>query len=86
LVQTEQWEEALLQTTLALQATKNKPLFLFYKAAILFGNGQSKEGLLQLEEALIRDPKLLKSFVELRPSILQNTQVVDLLARYKRKK
>jgi len=41
---------------------------------------------LQLEEALIRDPKLLKSFVELRPSILQNTQVVDLLARYKRKK
>lgn len=86
LVQTEQWEEALLQTTLALQATKNKPLFLFYKAAIFFGNGQSKEGLLQLEEALVRDTKLLRSFVELRPSVLQNAQVVDLLARYKRKK
>jgi len=86
LFQTEQWEEALLQTTLALQATKTKPLFLYYKAAILFGQGQSKEGLLQLEEALHRDPKLLRRFVALRPSVLQNPQVVDLLARYKRKR
>jgi hypothetical protein len=68
-----------------LQATKNKPLFLYYKAAVLFGAGQSKEGLLQLEEALNQDARLLKRFVSLRPSILQNPQVVDLLARFKRK-
>ncbi|MFM8711611.1 MAG: tetratricopeptide repeat protein, partial [Sphingomonadales bacterium] len=85
LYQAEWWSEALLQTSLALQATKNKPLFLYYKAAVLFGSGQSKEGLLQLEEALHQDARLLKRFVSLRPSILQNPQVVDLLARYKRK-
>jgi hypothetical protein len=85
LYQAEMWEEALLQTTLSLQATKEKPLFLYYKAAVLFGAGRSKEGLLQLEEALDRDARLLKKFVTLRPSILQNPQVVDLLARYKRK-
>jgi tetratricopeptide (TPR) repeat protein len=85
LYQAEMWEEALLQTTLSLQATKDKPLFLYYKAAVLFGAGRSKEGLLQLEEALDRDARLLKKFVTLRPSILQNPQVVDLLARYKRK-
>jgi tetratricopeptide (TPR) repeat protein len=86
LYQAEWWDEAQLQTSLALQATKGKPLFLYYRAAILFGAGQSKEGLLQLEEALRQDAKLLRRFVSMRPSILQNPQVVDLLARYKRKR
>jgi len=31
-------------------------------------------------------PKLLKRFVELNPSILQNQQVVDILAKFKRNK
>jgi hypothetical protein len=39
-----------------------------------------------LEEALIKDPKQVKKFVSLIPSVMQQVQVVDLLARYKRKK
>jgi len=31
-------------------------------------------------------PKLLKRFVELNPAILQNQQVVDILAKFKRNK
>jgi len=36
--------------------------------------------------ALHRSPKLVKKFVSINPSILQNQQVVDLLARYRRNK
>ena len=31
-----------------------------------------------------KSPKLLKRFVELNPSILQNHQVVDIFAKFKR--
>jgi len=31
-------------------------------------------------------PKLLKKFIELNPSILQNRQVVDVVAKFKRNK
>ncbi|HEX4876621.1 MAG TPA: tetratricopeptide repeat protein [Chitinophagaceae bacterium] len=80
------WEEALEQTEAAQQATNGKPIFIYYKAAVLFTAGRSKEALLQLEKALESSPKQLKKFVELNPAILQNQQVVDLLARYKRKR
>lgn len=80
------FEEALEQADAAQQATHGKPLFTYYKAAILFSAGKSKEALLQLEKALEASPKQLKKFVELNPAILQNQQVVDMLARYKRKK
>ena len=46
----------------------------------------TKEGLLQLERALHKAPKLVKKFVELNPSILQNQQVVDMLAKFRRNK
>jgi len=48
--------------------------------------GKSKDGLLQLELAMEKSPKLIKHFIELNPSILQNPQVVDLLARYRKAK
>jgi hypothetical protein len=48
--------------------------------------GKSKEGLANLEKALSKAPKLLKKFIDLNPSILQNQQVVDVIARYKRNK
>lgn len=80
------YEEAMEQTNNALQATNKKPIFLFYQTAILFAMGKSKEGVLQLEESLTLAPKLLKKFVELNPSILQNQSVVDVLARFKRNK
>jgi len=32
-----------------------------------------------------RNPKLVKKFIEINPSILQVQQVVDLIARYKKR-
>jgi hypothetical protein len=48
--------------------------------------GKSKEAILYLERAMEKAPKLLKRFVELNPSILQNQQVVDIIAKFKRNK
>jgi hypothetical protein len=47
--------------------------------------GRSKEALLQLETALIAAPRQLKRLLELNPSVLQHSGVVDMLARYRRK-
>jgi len=80
------FEDALDQTNAALKITNDKPLFLFYKASVLIASGKTKEGILQLERAMEKAPRLLKRFVELNPSILQNQQVVDVIARYKRNK
>ncbi len=80
------FEEALEQTQAAQQVTNDKPLFVYYKSAILFAMGKTKEATLQLEQALRKSPKLLKKFIELNPSILQNQMVVDVLARFKRNK
>jgi len=79
-------EEAMQQILVAQEIAGDKPLFLFYKSAVLFSKGKSKEALLQLERAMERAPKTLKKFIELNPTILQNQQVVDLIARYKRNK
>ena len=79
-------EEALEQAEAALRITNDKPLFLYYKAAILIASAKTKEALLHLENAMIKSPKLLKKFIELNPAILQNQQVVDLIAKFKRNK
>ncbi len=78
------YDEALDQAAMAFQSTNGKPVFLFYKVAILFASGQSKEALLQLEDAMTKAPKLLKKLMELHPALLQSQAVVDMLARYKR--
>ena len=70
----------------ARQIAGDKPLFLFYQSAVLFAMGKSKEALLVLQCAMERAPRLLKKFIELNPTILQNQQVVDLIAYYKRKR
>lgn len=80
------FDEAVEQSDAALKVTGQKPIFFFYKAAALFGAGKAKEGILQLERALEKAPKLLKKFIELNPAILQNQLVVDVLARFKRNK
>jgi hypothetical protein len=72
--------------TIAETKTGDKPIFQFYRAAILFAMGKSKEALLQLETGLQRAPKLLKKFIEINPVILQNQAVVDLVATFKRKR
>ena len=80
------YEEALEQVFNASRNTSNKPILLFYKSAIFFALGKSKEALVQLEHAMGSDPKLLKQFIELNPSLLQSQQVVDVISRYKRVK
>ena len=78
--------EARQQTMAALNHTNNKTLFLYYLSAILFAMNKSKEALLCLEKALSASTKQLKKFIDLNPAILQNPQVVDLVAQYKRTK
>lgn len=82
----EYFEDALDVVHDALKATGEKPLFVFYKAAILLASGKTKEAVLQLEKAMSLAPKLLKKFIELNPASLQNQYVVDVVARFKRNK
>jgi tetratricopeptide (TPR) repeat protein len=78
------YEEALEQVYNAARNTEAKPILFFYKSVILFALGKSKEGLLQLELAMEKSSKLVKQFIELNPSLLQNQQIVEVIARYKR--
>ncbi len=78
------FDEALEQVMAALIHTDSKPLFIYYKSAILFAMGRSKEALLNLEKALQKAPKQLKEFVALNPTILQNQLVVDTIARHRK--
>jgi tetratricopeptide (TPR) repeat protein len=81
----EYFEEALEQVYNAQKNTYDKPLFTYYKSAILFALGKSKEGLLQLALALRKSPALVKQFIELNPSLLQHQSIVELIAAYKAK-
>jgi tetratricopeptide (TPR) repeat protein len=78
--------EARQQAVAALEHTGGKPLFLFYISAILFALNKPKEALLFLEQGMKASPKILKKFVSLNPSLLQNPKVVDVIAQYKRKR
>ncbi len=80
------FDETLEYAGYAFEQTDRKPIFLFYKSAALYSLGKSKEGLLQLQEAMALNPKLVKKFIALDPSILQNQQVVDIIAKFKRNK
>ncbi len=84
LYKAEYYSEAADQCLAAMASTENKAVFYFYYSASLFAEGRSKEALLQLENGMEKAPKLLKKFIELNPSSLQNNQIVDLLARYKK--
>ncbi|MBX2931284.1 MAG: tetratricopeptide repeat protein [Chitinophagaceae bacterium] len=86
LIQAKYFEEAAEQCAAAIKATDGKAVFIFYYSAILFYIGKNKEAVIQLEKAMEISPKLLKKFIELNPSILQNPAVVDIAARYKKRK
>jgi tetratricopeptide (TPR) repeat protein len=86
LYKAELFDEALEYAGFAFEQTDGKPIFLFYKSIVLYAMGRSKEALLQLERGMERNPKLIKKFIELNPSILQNQQVVDIIARFKKRK
>ncbi len=80
------FEDMLEYAGLALEQTDGKPLFIFYKSAAFFALGKSKEALLLLELGMEKSPKLVKKFIEINRSILQNQQVVDVIARFKKNK
>ncbi len=79
------YAEARQQALIALEATNNKPVFLFYISAALFAMNKPKEALLKLEKAMSASPRNIKKLVNLFPAILQNPQVVEIIARYKRR-
>ncbi len=80
------FDEGLEYAEHAILHTNNKAIFSFYKSAFLLASGKTKEGILELENGMSKNPKLLKKLIELNPSILQNQLVVDVIARYKRSK
>lgn len=84
LIKAELYEEGIEQCLAAMKATDGKAVFLFYYSTILFAQGKSKDALQKLEMAMEKAPRQLKKFIELNPSILQNNQVVDIVARYKK--
>lgn len=80
------YEEAFTQLAVAEQKAGDKPMFRYFRAALQFAMGRTKDALLTLEQVLAKHPRYLKKFVEINPSIMQNQSVVDLIATYKRKK
>lgn len=80
------YDEAAIQCKTALESTMQKPVLYFLYAAVLMASGNNKEGIQCLQAGLNAAPRLVKKFIELNPSILQNNTVVDMLAQYKKKK
>lgn len=78
--------EALEQVYNAQKNTENKPVFYFYKAAVLFELEKPKEALLQLQLAMQKAPALVKHFVALNPSFLQRPAVSELISNFKKHK
>lgn len=85
LYKAEMFEEAFEYAGFAYEQTDGKPVFIFYKSAVLFAMGKSKEALMQLESGMSKNPRLVKKFIEINPSILQIQQVVDIIARFKKR-
>ena len=79
------YNEARQQALAALEHTGNKPIFIYYLSAALLACGKTKAALLYLAQAMEVAPKTLKKFIALNPSVLQNPQVVDVIAQHKRK-
>lgn len=77
--------EGIEYSRFAFDQTDGKPIFLFYESMFLFANGKSKEAALVLEEAMAINPRLIKKFIELNPAVLSNRQVVEIIARHKKK-
>jgi tetratricopeptide (TPR) repeat protein len=71
---------------MAYSQTEGKPIFLYYKAMFLFCDNKPKQATEVLEEAVARNPKLLKKIIEINPTLLKYTQVVEILAKHKRKR
>lgn len=80
----EYYEEALEQVCNAQKNTDDKPLLFYYKSAILFSMGKSKEALLNLHLGIQYAPGFIRHFIELNSSLLQNSSVVGIISNYKK--
>lgn len=80
------YDNALKETENAFHFTNGKMIFAFLKAACLIRTGKKKEGLLLLEGAIKKSPKLLKEFISLDPSFLQRASVARVINSYLDKK
>jgi tetratricopeptide (TPR) repeat protein len=83
LYESEYYEEALEQVNNAQRNTNHKPLFDYYKSAILFELGKSKEAMLFLQLALKNAPAMVTQFIQLNPSLLQNSSIVEIISANK---
>ena len=79
-------EAALVRSVGAEEASGSNPLFTYYRSGILFMQGRVKEAAVQLERALIANPRLFNKLSDWVPGLLQRPQVVDLLSKYLRRK
>ncbi len=70
----------------AMEATNQKPLFLFYKVAFLEALCKQKEAIILLDTALTIAPKLLKILIELNPALLHHNAFVDCIIKHKIKR
>ena len=86
LIKAKMFDQAQERCLVALHQTNRKPIIQYLYTAILFAQNKNKEALIQLENAMIADPKHLKILLEINPNILQNNQVLDIVARNKNKK
>lgn len=77
------YSEGLEYTQFASTQTDNKPIFEYYKFLFQFMLGSIKESIHILETAMQTSPKLIKQIVELHPAVLQNKNIVEVIARYK---
>lgn len=85
LLKSEYFEDGIEYAQFAYEQTDGKAIFIYYKSIFYFAAGKTKEGILQLENAMMINPKLLKKCIPLYPSILKHRQVAELIARYKKK-
>jgi tetratricopeptide (TPR) repeat protein len=83
LYKAELFEDMLEYSIFAHEQTDGKPIFIFYKSIAFFALSKSKDALLQLELGMSQNPKLLKKFIAINPSLLQSQQVVDVIAKFK---
>lgn len=84
LFKAENFEDAMEQSLEAIKMTEGKPIFVYYYCGCLFALKKTREAILQLENAMEKSPTQVKKLIDLFPSVLQNQQVVDVIARYKK--
>lgn len=82
----EMYEDGLEYTRLGYEQTDKKPVFIYFQSLFLFALGKSKEAIAALQQGIAANPRLVRQFIEINPSLLQQPQVVQLLAGIKKGK